>query len=91
MAESASRIAMPAYGSSADTGASIRTARRAAGITQKELARRVGTQPSAISRLESGRNVARLRTLEKIAEALGLTLEWQLTTPHASANQRRVP
>ena len=48
--------------------------RAALGISQKELARRVGTSHSAISRLESGRHKASLDTLQRVATALGLRL-----------------
>lgn len=44
------------------------------GLTQKELAERVGTSHSAISRLESGRRRASIATLERVSEALGLRL-----------------
>lgn len=43
-------------------------------LTQKELAERVGTSHSAISRLESGRHRVSIATLERISEALGLRL-----------------
>jgi ribosome-binding protein aMBF1 (putative translation factor) len=42
------------------------------GISQKELARRVGTSHSAISRLESGRHKTSVETLQRVAEALGV-------------------
>jgi ribosome-binding protein aMBF1 (putative translation factor) len=45
--------------------------RSALGISQKELARRVGTSHSAISRLESGRHKTSVETLQRVAEALG--------------------
>ena len=44
------------------------------GLTQKDLAERVGTSHSAISRLESGRHRASIATLERVGEALGLRL-----------------
>ncbi len=43
-------------------------------LTQKELAERVGTSHSAISRLESGQHRASFATLERVGEALGLRL-----------------
>lgn len=46
--------------------------RAALGISQKELARRVGTSHSAISRLESGRHKTSVETLQRVAEALGV-------------------
>jgi ribosome-binding protein aMBF1 (putative translation factor) len=45
--------------------------RTRAKITQDELASRMGTSISAISRLESGFHVPSLETLRKLAEALG--------------------
>lgn len=44
------------------------------GLTQKELAERIGTSHSAISRLESGQHRASIATLERVGEALGLRL-----------------
>lgn len=47
-------------------------------ITQKELAQRVGTQQSNISRLESGEYNPSLKFLKKVAESLGKELEISL-------------
>jgi transcriptional regulator with XRE-family HTH domain len=44
------------------------------GLTQKDLAERVGTSDSAISRLEGGQHRASIATLERVGEALGLRL-----------------
>lgn len=48
--------------------------RAALGLSQKELASRVGTSHSAISRIESGRHKTSVGTLQRVAEALGLRL-----------------
>ncbi len=48
--------------------------RAAVGISQKELADRVGTSHSAISRLESGRHKTSVETLHRVADALGVRL-----------------
>jgi transcriptional regulator with XRE-family HTH domain len=55
-------------------------ARSAAGITQAEVAERIGTTQSAIARLESGRgrHSPSLATLQKYARALGCRLELRL-------------
>ena len=45
--------------------------RLAKGLTQKELAEKVGTKQSAISRFESGTYNPTLSFLEKVASALG--------------------
>lgn len=44
------------------------------GLTQEELAVRVGTSYSQISRIESGRHKPSLETLRRIGEALGRRL-----------------
>lgn len=41
------------------------------GISQEELARRIGVSPPTISRLESGRHSPNFTTLRKIADAVG--------------------
>ena len=48
--------------------------RAALGLSQQELARRVGTSHSAISRIESGRHKTSPGTLQRVAEAIGLRL-----------------
>lgn len=48
------------------------------GLTQKELARRVGTKQSAISRLESGKYNPSLSFLQKVADALDTRLKISL-------------
>ncbi|MBU2053613.1 MAG: helix-turn-helix transcriptional regulator [Proteobacteria bacterium] len=55
-------------------------ARTAAGITQAEVADRIGTTQSAVARLESGRgkHSPSLATLQKYAHALGYRLELRL-------------
>ena len=44
--------------------------RAALGISQEELAQRVGTSHSAISRIESGRHKTSVETLQRLAHAL---------------------
>ena len=48
--------------------------RAALGLSQQQLAGRVGTSHSAISRLESGRHKTSVETLQRVAEALGVRL-----------------
>jgi predicted transcriptional regulator len=45
------------------------------GLTQEELAEKVGTRQPSIARLESGRSLPSLSFLEKIAEALDAEME----------------
>lgn len=56
-------------------GAMLRQAREAAGMTQDEVARRLGTKKSAISRMENHADDVRLSTLRNYAEAIGASLE----------------
>jgi len=44
------------------------------GLSQRELAERLGTTQSAVARLEAGNVSPSLPTLDKIAEALGVEL-----------------
>ena len=53
-------------------------ARKEQNITQSELAKRVGTQKSNISRLESGNYNPSLDFLVKVAESLGKSLSIQI-------------
>ena len=48
--------------------------RNRAGLTQEELARKMGTTQPAVARLESGRSRPSMRTLERLAEATGSRL-----------------
>jgi transcriptional regulator with XRE-family HTH domain len=71
-------------------------ARAAVGITQAEIAQRIGTTQSAIARLESGRgkHSPSLATLQKYAQALGYRVELKLVQnkedkPKRSQNAKR--
>jgi UDP-N-acetylglucosamine 1-carboxyvinyltransferase len=50
--------------------ARLRAVREGAGITQAELALRLGTTQSAVARLEAGRQRLNLATIRRVAEAL---------------------
>ena len=49
-------------------------ARNRAGLTQEELARRMGTTQPVVARLESGGTRPSMRTLERLAKATGSRL-----------------
>jgi ribosome-binding protein aMBF1 (putative translation factor) len=55
-------------------GVLLREAREKAGLTQEELARRMNTKKSSISRIENHAEDIKLSTLEKFAKAIGKTL-----------------
>ena len=52
-------------------GVLLRRAREAAGLSQEELAKRLNTQKTAISRIENHAEDIKLSTLERVASALG--------------------
>ena len=53
-------------------------ARTDAGLTQAEVARRMGTTQSVVARLESGRTLPSIKTLFRYAEATGTKPEIRL-------------
>jgi predicted XRE-type DNA-binding protein len=57
--------------------------RQAAGLSQTEIAARMGTSQSAVARLESGTADVRASTLERYAAAVGGEITWQLNRPGA--------
>jgi HTH-type transcriptional regulator / antitoxin HipB len=56
-------------------GITLRKARESAGLTQEELAKRLKTKKTAISRIENHSEDIKLSTLEKVATALGKKLQ----------------
>jgi hypothetical protein len=57
--------------------AGLAAQRRAEGLSQTEVAARMGTSQSAVARLESGDADVRVSTLERYAAAIGSQLAWQ--------------
>lgn len=56
-------------------GVMLRQARKAAGLSQEELAHRLKTKKTAISRIENHAEDIKLSTLERVATALGKRLK----------------
>ncbi len=79
------RDAYEALGEEFDLVSALLAARANAGLTQAEIAARMGTTESAISRLESGRVKPSTRTLEKYARATGCRLTIRLDPLGAAA------
>ncbi len=59
-------------------GVLLRQAREEAGLTQEEVARRMGTKKSAVSRIENHAADIKLSTLERFAKAIGRRLKLQV-------------
>lgn len=57
------------------TGQLIEDARKNANLTQEELAERVGSNKSYISRIENGKTEPKVSTFYRIAGALGLSVD----------------
>ena len=55
--------------------------RQSAGLSQTEVAARMGTSQSAVARLESGTGDVRASTLERYAAAIGGQITWKLDRP----------
>jgi len=65
-------------------GILLRQAREMAGLTQEEVADRLGAKKSAISRMENRAGSIRLSTLERYARAIGWQLSLELRPPEKS-------
>ncbi len=59
-------------------GVILRQARESAGLTQEEVARKLQTKKSAISRIENHADDVRLSTLRRYADAVGAKLQIRL-------------
>jgi uncharacterized protein len=70
-----------------DAGSLLRCARKAAGITQAELARRAGVTQSVISAYEAGRREPAVSTLSRLVDATGATLRMHVEPRRAEVRQ----
>ena len=61
-----------------EISAELLKARLRAGLSQAELAERMGTSQSAIARLESGQTLPSTKTLMRFAEATGSKVQLRL-------------
>lgn len=59
-------------------GVMLRMAREQAGLTQEEVAKRLNTKKSAISRIENHAEDVRLSTIGKFAKAVGKHLSFKI-------------
>jgi len=64
-------------------------ARSRAHLTQAQVAERMGTTESAVSRLESGRGRPNTETLKRYAEAVGHKLRITLEPPSSGSHSAR--
>lgn len=69
----------------------IRSARKDAGITIHKLAEMLAVTPSAVAQYESGRSGLRIETAMKMAEALGVSLQWLVSGEGVTSTAARAP
>jgi transcriptional regulator with XRE-family HTH domain len=62
-------------------GEELVSRRRQLGLSQTEVAARMGTSQSAVARLETGQGDVRLSTLERYAAALGSSVTVMVAEP----------
>jgi ribosome-binding protein aMBF1 (putative translation factor) len=74
MKEPAYRRAYDALEEEFALAAAVIDARNRAGLTQEQLARKMGTTQPVVARLESGRGRPSMRTLDRFAQATGSRL-----------------
>lgn len=60
----------------------LRQRRLEAGVTQRELGERIGFAQPAIARIESGRQLPTIATLQRMATALGCDLVVRIECEH---------
>jgi transcriptional regulator with XRE-family HTH domain len=74
-----------------DIARAIAHARTSAGVTQIELAKRMGTTQTAIARLESGRVAPKTSTLQRFADAIQrrLIIDFQETGSSQNPQSRK--
>lgn len=65
--------------------------REALGLSQGEVAERMGTSQPAVARLESGEVDARVSTLERFAAAVGHRIEYRIARARRNATVRAAP
>ncbi len=71
-------------------GTLVREARKAAGLTQAELARRLRTTQSAIARLEAAESNPRVDTIDRVLRACGRRLSLDALPQHPSIDETLV-
>lgn len=71
-----------------DVAAALREARTAAGLSQRELARRAGTSSATVSQYEAGHKEPRLATLDRLLAACGRRLDLQVAEPAGTTDRR---
>lgn len=72
-----------------ELGRQVRDLREAHGLSQRELAERMRTTQSVIARLEAGGSKPTISTLERVAKALGTSIDIRFRQPAAVGTSGR--
>lgn len=59
----------------------LKELRLSAGLSQAQLAKRIGTKAPGVARMESGKFAPRIGVLQKVASALGVRLRIEFVAP----------
>ncbi len=73
-----------------DIGRIVVMRRREAGLTQAQLAGRLGTTQAAVSKIETGRTLPGLDLLARLAEVTGAPLTLMLGAPRRRPSRREL-
>ncbi len=71
LANPATQAAYEAQAPEFDMARELIAARSRAGLTQNDVAQRMGTTQSVVARLEGGKGVPSMRTVQRYAQAVG--------------------
>ena len=86
MSERRHPIVFPGFAEMAERRRSVSgqltSLRRELGLSQAEVASRMGTSQSAVARLEAGQGDVRMSTIERYAAAVGHVVQWRLEGDH---------
>jgi DNA-binding XRE family transcriptional regulator len=71
LADPAARVGYDALAPEFDMARELIAARARAGLTQADVAQRMGTTQSVVAGLEGGRRIPSMRTVQRYAQAVG--------------------
>ena len=71
LANPATQAAYETQAAEFDMARELIAARSRAGLTQSDVAQRMGTTQSVVARLEGGRSIPSMRTVQRYAQAVG--------------------
>lgn len=91
LADPQTRAEYDALADEFDMARELIAARSRAGLTQGEVAERMGTTQSVVARLEAGQSLPSLRTVQRYAHAIGAraVVRIEQTRPARRANKSR--